>query len=103
MKEIINLNQESFDKAIASGISIVDYWAPWCAPCRMQGPILESLAKNSDGIEFNIYKLNVDDNREIAMRYGINSIPTIMIFKDGEVKNSFIGVQSENSLLKAIQ
>jgi len=101
MKEIINLTDESFERATASGTSVIDFWAPWCAPCHMQTPILENLAKNNNG-EFQIFKINVDEHQQTAMKYGIQSIPTILVLKDGEVAAKKIGVQSEESILESI-
>lgn len=101
MKEIINLTDENFEKAISQGTSIIDFWAPWCGPCIMQTPILEKLVQNNTQ-DFNVFKVNVDENQEVAMKYGIQSIPTIMIFKNGDVSNILIGVQDEDRLLKAI-
>jgi thioredoxin 1 len=102
MNEIVNLTDESFDRAVAKGKAVVDFWAPWCAPCRMQTPILENLAGNHAG-DFQIFKVNVDDNQQTAMKYGIQSIPTIMIFKDGEVADKKIGVQTEESILQSLE
>lgn len=86
---------------IKEGVSIVDFWAPWCMPCRMQGPILEQLADNI-GDKAKIIKLDVDDNPATAGEYGIVSIPSIYLFKNGEVVERFVGVQSEDVLKSAI-
>ena len=100
-KNVLILNNESFDKVIAEGVTLVDFWAAWCAPCRIQTPILEKvLEKVGDGVK--IAKLDVDENREIAMKFNISSIPTLMIFKDGVVKEQMLGVQDENTLLKKL-
>jgi thioredoxin 1 len=99
--EVIKLTSEHFDKAISSGVTLVDFWAEWCGPCRIQGPILDDLAKNIDS-SVKVTKLNVDDHQDIAGRYGIRSIPTILIFKDGEVAEQFVGVQEEKVLKNAI-
>jgi thioredoxin 1 len=100
-KNVIILNNESFDKVIAEGVTLVDFWAAWCAPCLMQTPILEKvLEKVGNGVK--IGKLDVDENREIAMKFNISSIPTLIIFKDGVVKDQMLGVQDENTLLKKL-
>lgn len=82
---------------------LVDFWAPWCAPCRVQSPIVESLAKELAGKPVKIGKLNVDENPETAQRYGIMSIPTIMIFKKGKVVQQMVGMQSKDKLATALQ
>jgi thioredoxin 1 len=76
---------------------LVDFWAPWCMPCRMQTPILESL-QGKLGENAKIVKVNTDDQSALAQKYGIMSIPTLMIFKDGQVVDQMIGVQTEQAL-----
>lgn len=73
---------------------LVDFWAPWCGPCRMLGPILENLSTRV-GDKAAIMKLNVDENPQVASRYGITGIPTVIVFKNGEIANQFVGVQPE--------
>jgi thioredoxin 1 len=80
---------------------LVDFWAPWCGPCRMQGPIVEEVAKDVAG-KAVIGKMNVDENPETAEKYGIMSIPTIMIFKGGTVVKQFVGVQSKDTLMSEL-
>ena len=81
---------------------LVDFWAPWCGPCRMVGPIIENIS-NSIGDKAKILKLNVDENPQTAAQYGITGIPTVMIFKDGSVQKQFVGVQSENVYHSALE
>lgn len=76
---------------------LVDFWAPWCGPCQMMGPIIEELAKDM-GDKAKIGKLNVDENPDTAQKFGIMSIPTILIFKGGQVAKQFIGVQNIDTL-----
>ncbi len=80
---------------------LVDFWAPWCGPCRMIAPIIEQLAAENAG-KAKVVKLNVDDAQNLAAGYGINSIPTIMVFKDGQVVDRFVGVQRKETLQDAI-
>ena len=80
---------------------LVDFWAPWCGPCRMIGPTIEELAAENTGT-FRVGKVNVDDNNRVAMTYNVASIPTIMIFKGGQLVNQFMGVQSKAKLQQAL-
>jgi len=100
-KKITNLNDADFDTAIAEGITLVDCWAPWCGPCRMQGPILEDVAMAISG-RVKIVKLNVDEAVGVAGRFSIQAIPTLLLFKDGEEVQRFIGVQPKETLINAI-
>ncbi|MBN2593208.1 MAG: thioredoxin [Sedimentisphaerales bacterium] len=100
-ESIIHLNANNFNTTIAGGITLVDFWAPWCGPCRIQGPILEEVAKSINGWA-KIAKLNVDDAGRVAGLYGVQSIPTLVLFKDGNEVQRFIGVQNHNTLVDAI-
>ncbi|MBW6432091.1 thioredoxin, partial [Patescibacteria group bacterium] len=80
------------------GNVVVDFYADWCGPCKMMAPIFEEAAKEAKDAKFG--KLNVDEAREMAMRYGVMSIPTLIVFKDGEVKNQVAGVQDKETLIK---
>lgn len=80
---------------------LVDFWAPWCGPCRQIAPLIEQLAAENAGF-FKIGKLNTDEGQETAMKYGVNAIPTLMIFKNGEVVDRFQGVQPKSRLQQAI-
>jgi thioredoxin 1 len=99
---VLELTAADFDARIASGVTLVDFWAPWCGPCRMQGPILEQLAGGVAG-RATIAKVNVDVEQDIAVRFSIQNIPALLVFKDGNVVQKFIGLQRADVLLKAIE
>lgn len=84
------ITDQSFTDKIASGVVMVDFWAPWCGPCRMVAPVLEDLQKEM-GEKVSIVKMNVDENPETAMKFGITSIPTLMVFKNGEIVDRAVG------------
>lgn len=86
----------------AKGTVMVDCWAPWCGPCRMLGPTIDKLAEEYDG-KIKILKLNVDENQQTAMRYNIQSIPTVLIFKGGEVVDGFLGALPEQAVREKIE
>ena len=92
-------NEQSFNQDIESGLTVVDFWAPWCGPCRSQAPILEQFAAKHAG-KVSVLKVNTDENGDLAASYGIMSIPTIMVFKDGALVNRTVGVQSLENLEK---
>ena len=100
-KKVINLNDADFDVNIAEGITLVDFWAPWCGPCRMQTPILDELAESIKG-RVKITKVNVDEASGVAGSFGVQAIPTLILFKDGKEMQRFIGVQSKDILMDAI-
>ena len=100
--DILHLNENSFDKFISSGKVLVDFWATWCGPCRAQGEILEELSARPD-FSTPIGKIDVDTAQNLAARYGIMSIPTIIIFQNGQVLKQFVGVQSADSLVNNLK
>jgi len=81
---------------------LIDFWAPWCGPCQMQGPIIDELA-GEVGDKAVIGKINVDDNQQLAGKYGIMSIPALIVFKDGEAVENMVGVHQKEDLLKVIE
>ncbi|MBN1578243.1 MAG: thioredoxin [Chitinispirillaceae bacterium] len=81
---------------------LVDFWAPWCGPCQMVGPIIERISEKMPG-KVHVYKLNVDENPEIAGRFGITGIPTVIIFQNGKVEKQFVGVQPEHVYFNALE
>jgi thioredoxin 1 len=103
MANLPALTDTNFDAEVLQSAQpvLVDFWAPWCGPCRMIAPIVEQLAKEHAG-QLKVYKLNVDESPSLAASYGVNSIPTLMIFKGGQVVDTFIGVQPKSRLEDAI-
>ena len=98
---IVNVSDQSFAAEVeASGTVLVDFWAPWCGPCKMIAPILEELDKELGNLK--IAKLNVDDNPESASRFGVMSIPTLIIFKDGQPVDKVVGFQSKDALKNVV-
>ena len=98
----VELDEMSFSNQVQQGVTLVDFWAPWCAPCMMQGPILEKVAARAQG-KATVAKVNVDAAPGVAAAHGIRSIPTLKVFRDGEVVREFVGVQGEADLLAAVE
>jgi thioredoxin 1 len=94
-----NYKENVLDKG---GIAVVDFWAEWCGPCRMIGPIIEELAGEYEGKAL-IAKVDVDENAELSQKYGVRSIPTILILKDGEVVDKHVGVTTKQALIDKIE
>ena len=97
-----SLDESNFKEEIAEGVVLVDFWAPWCGPCKTQAPILEKVAKSVEGYG-RVVKLNVDEEPAVARKYGIRSIPTLIIFKDGGEQKRFQGVTDANTLVSALK
>lgn len=98
---IIELNESNFKEKTSTGIVLVDFWAPWCGPCKMLGPVLEQVAEEI-GDKATIAKVNVDQNPGLAQKYKVRSIPAIFILKDGNIVNQLVGLQDKKKLLEAI-
>ena len=96
MGKYIELTQDNFEATVKTGISMVDFWAPWCGPCRMLAPVIEELATDFDG-KANICKVNTDEEQDLAVKFGVRSIPTIVFMKDGEVVDQMIGAASKQA------
>ena len=101
-KAVQQVGDADFDQVLSGGKPVfVDFWAPWCGPCRLIGPIVEELAPGYEG-KAVIAKMNVDDNPMVAQRYGVTSIPTLMMFKDGKLVDRMIGAAPKNALQQFI-
>lgn len=99
---IVNVSDQSFKSEVeSSGTVLVDFWAPWCGPCKMIAPVLEDLDKDI-GSQLKIAKLNVDDNPESASRFGVMSIPTLIVFKDGQPVDKIVGFQPKDALKSVV-
>ncbi len=100
---LTEINDSNFEAEVLESAEpvLVDFWAPWCGPCRQIAPLVEQLAGENAG-SAKVFKLNVDDAPRAAQNYGVNSIPTLMVFKNGEVVDRFVGVQPKTRLQEAI-
>ena len=100
----VNLNKSNFENEVLKDekIVLVDFWATWCGPCRMVGPVIESLAEEYEG-KTSVCKLNVDENPDLATEYKIMSIPTVMIMKNGEIVDKAVGVRTREEYQNMIE
>ena len=104
MNEPININEASFERAvIQSPIPVVvDFWAPWCGPCKMIAPLLDEIAKESNG-RFRVAKVNIDDDPALQQRFGIRGVPTLLFFSGGELRDQIAGVGAKNAILEKLE
>lgn len=99
---MVHFSKEGFDKALAQdGLMMVDFWAEWCGPCRMLGPVIEDLGKKYEG-KVIVGKVNVDEEQELAIRYGVMSIPTVIFFKNGQEIDRKVGVMPPAEFIKVL-
>jgi len=98
---IINVTDQDFEKETAEGLVLADFWAPWCGPCKMIAPVLEELDSEMDD-KVKIVKLDVDENQETAGKFGVMSIPTLLLIKDGNVVDQVVGFQPKEALEELI-
>ena len=101
MSTVVEINAYEFDEKVKGAKVLVDCYAEWCGPCKMLAPIIEQIAEETDTCEF--YKLNVDESAEIAERFGIMSIPTLLLFENGELKETLVGLKSKSELEEIIK
>ena len=99
---IEHLTAQNFAHKTKNGVVLVDFWADWCMPCKMMAPILNEVAEATDGTA-TIYKLNVDEQQQVAAQYGIRSIPTMILFKDGKEVERIVGVKSKEAVIASIK
>lgn len=101
-KDIRHLNERNFKQSTAKGVVLVDFWADWCMPCKMMTPVLNDLSESING-QALVAKLDVEKHQAVATKFGIRSIPTLILFKDGKEVNRFQGVKTKSFLLKKIR
>ena len=99
---ITNITKENFDKEVmqAEGTVLIDFWAAWCGPCRMIAPAVEKIAEERPDVK--VCKVNIDDEQELAIKYGVMSIPTLILFKDGKAVKQTMGFQPEEALVQFV-
>ena len=104
MADILTLTDNTFDEEIKGSPEpvLVDFWAEWCGPCKMIAPVLEEIADDSNG-KLKIGKLNIDENLEVARKFEVMSIPTLILFKDGEPQHRIIGARGKGQLMQELQ
>ena len=100
---VITITNDNFEQEVIASEKpvLVDFWAPWCGPCRMVSPIVEEIASEKDDIK--VGKVNIDENRELTERFKIMSIPTLIVFKDGEVASTLVGVKPKSVILEFLE
>ena len=101
MGKYIEVTSSNFEDTTKEGVSMVDFWAPWCGPCRMIAPVIEELAADFEG-KAKICKVNTDEEQDLAVKFGIRSIPTILFFKEGQVVDTMIGASSKQAFTDKI-
>lgn len=95
------ITDQNYDEVLAQGVVLIDFWAPWCGPCNMLSPVIEEIAK--ENMDITVGKLNVDDYPELAGKHGVMSIPTLIFYRDGVVKDRSVGVVPKNVILRKLE
>ncbi|MBL4699325.1 MAG: thioredoxin [Phycisphaerales bacterium] len=99
----LEITSLTFDETIQSStLTLIDFWAPWCGPCRALGPTIDKLAADLEG-RAQIAKVNIDDHPDLAAKYGVSSIPTVIVFKDGEPTDKFVGIRPYSEYFNALE
>lgn len=102
MSKVIEISEDNFESEVLKSELpvLVDFWAPWCGPCRMMGPIVDEIAE--ENLELKVCKVNVDEASELAIKYDVESIPTLIYFKNGEVRATMIGLRTKQDIMNEI-
>lgn len=102
MSKVIEISEDNFESEVLKSELpvLVDFWAPWCGPCRMMGPIVDEIAE--ENLELKVCKVNVDDASELARKYDVESIPTLIYFKNGQVRATMIGLRTKQDIMNEI-
>lgn len=100
--EIIKITQENFQQEVTESKQpvLIDFWAAWCGPCMMQGPVMDEIAAEYSNIK--VGKINIDEEQALAIKYGVSSIPTLMYFKDGKAAETLVGLRSKEQIAQAL-
>jgi thioredoxin 1 len=104
MNEPININEASFERAVTQSPIpvVVDFWAPWCGPCKMIAPLLDEIARESGG-RFRVAKVNIDDDPALQQRFGIRGVPTLLFFSGGELRDQIVGVGAKKAIVDKLE
>ena len=102
MSDVKHLNSANFEELTSKGLVLIDFWATWCGPCRMLGPVLDQVADEM-GDEALVGKINIDEEQDLAVKFGVRSIPALFVLKDGEVIESFVGVKDKSTLVNSLK
>lgn len=100
MDNIVNISTDNFEKTVGNGVVLVDFFATWCGPCKMLSPILEEIAAGNAGI--TVAKADVDEVTDLAVQFRVNVVPTVLVFKDGEMKEQFSGLRSKSEMQEVV-
>ncbi|MEF2834752.1 MAG: thioredoxin [Clostridium sp. CAG:245_30_32] len=102
MSKVIEISEDNFESEVLKSELpvLVDFWAPWCGPCRMMGPIVDEISE--ENLELKVCKVNVDEASELAIKYDVESIPTLIYFKNGEVRATMIGLRTKQDIMNEI-
>lgn len=102
MSDVKHLTSANFEEVTSKGTVLIDFWATWCGPCRMLGPVLDQVAEEM-GDAAVIGKINIDEEQDLAVKFGVRSIPALFVLKDGEIVESFVGVKDKSTLVNSLK